>query len=129
MCTPNPALYSECVNDSGLPASIELFGGTSQSAPFTAAEAALIIQAYRSSHHGSTPSPALVRQIVMSTATDLGAPAQEQGAGLIDTLAAVQAASSYGNVKQREGLGLLCSPSALSATAAPGKGDVIFFRS
>jgi hypothetical protein len=38
---------------------------------------ALIIEAYRSTHHGHSSSPVLVKQILSSTANDL-ASAQEQ---------------------------------------------------
>ena len=43
------------------------------------------------------PSPALVERIIVSTADDLGAPADHQGAGLVNTLKAVQLAQSIGD--------------------------------
>jgi Subtilase family len=117
LCTPK-SIWMGCQNFNGKPSSIELFGGTSEAAPLTAGEAALVIQAYRATHAGSSPSPALVKQIITSTATDLGAPGYEQGAGLIDSLRAVQAARS--SPIFRVGSGLLTSPGTLFSAGEPG---------
>ena len=95
LCSTNTATYEECTNDIGDPSPIQNFGGTSQSSPLTAGAAALVIEAYENTHHGVRPTPALVREFLTSTATDLGHPAYEQGAGLLNALAAVQAAQSY----------------------------------
>ena len=64
LCTPNPAIYQGCTDykanpGQGAPAALEQFGGVSQSAPLTAGAAALVIEAYRSTHNGRSPSPAL----------------------------------------------------------------------
>ena len=118
-CSPNPRLYYDCGNNQGAPSTIELFGGTSEASPLTAGEAALVIQAYRQSHSGASPTPAVVKQLIMSTATDLHEPVAEQGAGLIDSLAAVQAATAYGQTSST-GPALLTSPSVLTATTTVG---------
>lgn len=118
LCTPNPDLYLSCTDNNGNPSSLEEFGGTSESAPLTAGAAALVIQAYRDTHHGATPSAFLVKHILTSTADDLGLPAQEQGSGLLDALRAVRAAQAIGTSKNATDL--LVSPGQLDLTTAPG---------
>ncbi len=119
LCTPNAAMYSDCLSVlNGQADPLELSGGTSESAPLTSAAAADVIQAYATSHHGVDPSPALIKQILMSTATDIDAPATQQGAGLLNVLAAVKLAHSIGNAGP--GGGLLLSPGQINVTQLPG---------
>ena len=123
LCTPDLTLYEECTSDAGGPSPIQDFGGTSQSSPLTAGEAALVIQAYRNTHHGASPSPAVVKQIITGTASDLDHPAFEQGSGLINSLAAVQAAESWRDGNGRPaavGSSLVSTPTQLTAIGQPG---------
>ena len=123
LCTPNPAIYEECTDFAGRPAQLEQFGGTSESAPLIAGAVALVDQAYRDTHGGHTPSPALVRQLLTSTATDLGFPSFEQGAGELNSLAAVQAARSVATADGSPGAtgnNLLIGPSQVDITGQAG---------
>jgi hypothetical protein len=121
LCTPDPAKFSACTNFSGQPASVELSGGTSEAAPLTSGTAALVIQAYREAHGGATPSPAVVKQIIVSTAQNIDAPADQQGAGLIDAYQAVLAARSYhGGTAKPSGHSILDSPTQLNAVGQAG---------
>lgn len=113
LCSPNVTLFTTCFGDNGAPSGIQVFGGTSESAPITSAAAADVIQAYASTHHGHDPSPALVKQILVSTATDVSAPAEQQGSGLLNVLAAVRAATTYHNPIDKPG-GLLLNPTQIN---------------
>jgi subtilisin family serine protease len=121
-CEPG---YSGCNNFQSPPQPTDLqsFGGTSESAPLTAGVAALVIQAYRSTHSGSSPSPAVVKRIITGTARDLGLPADEQGAGLLDARASVEAALTYpggGTAVPGVASNLITSTSQLTLTGKPG---------
>jgi len=117
-CSSNHAIYKQCTGENGKPSGMQDFGGTSQSAPFTAGAAADVIQAYEKAHSGQAPSPALVKQILTSTATDISAPAEQQGAGLLNIGAAVKLAASIG-LAQGSG-GLLLSPNQINVTQNAG---------
>jgi hypothetical protein len=122
-CSTDVSIYTQCRNFVGAPSAIEEAGGTSQSSPLTAGAAALVIQAYRDTHGGASPSPALVKQILTSSATDLGVPAQEQGAGLLNSYKAVLLAESIRTADGSPspvGDSLLLSQNSLSAIGAPG---------
>jgi hypothetical protein len=119
-CTAS-AQYSDCVNFAGQPSDIRYFGGTSESAPLTAGVAALVIQAYRNTHGGNSPSAQLVKQLILSNTNDLNIPSNEQGTGELDALAAVKAAESYGKGR-KTGSGRLVSPSQLDLATPAGSG-------
>ncbi|MBV8909254.1 MAG: S8 family serine peptidase, partial [Gammaproteobacteria bacterium] len=123
-CSTNTKLFTDCTNfqTPPKPSPVQLFGGTSESSPLTAGVAALVIQAYRSTHGGATPSPALVRKILMSSATDIGASPTEQGAGFIDAYQAVKTALAVGDEDGHPsvaGGGLLNSPTNVNIADYP----------
>jgi hypothetical protein len=128
LCSANTDVYEECTNDGdGAGSPIQNFGGTSMSSPLVAGAAALVIQAYEKTHGGVRPAPALVKRLLTSTAKDLGHPAFEQGAGLVDSLAAVQAAESWkdGNGSPAaQGSALVVDKTQLSLVGNPGATSV-----
>ena len=93
-CSEDPR-FAGCLDLNGEPTSFFLFGGTSEAAPLTAGAAALVIQAYRRTHAGRSPGPALVKRLLTGTAKDMGVAGEDQGAGLLDARAAVEAATTF----------------------------------
>jgi hypothetical protein len=81
-------------------------GGTSESSPLTAGAAADVISAYRATHGGHSPSPALVKTILLSTASDVDAPAEQQGAGILNIGAAINLATTinHGSKPQKDAI-------------------------
>jgi hypothetical protein len=82
-----------------------------------------VIEAYERTHHGVRPAPALLKRILTSTATDLGHPAYEQGAGLLNSVAAVKAALSWhdpNGFPAAQGTALVVDKTQLTAIGNPG---------
>ena len=121
-CSTNTDVFVDCANAYGATGDappVLAFGGTSEACPLTAATAALVIEAYRSTHKGASPTPAVVKRIIMSSAKDLSMPAQEQGAGQVNALRAVQLARSF-QTKAPTGVTSLFAPAKLETVGAPG---------
>jgi hypothetical protein len=124
LCTPDLKLYADCSNFAGKASPVNLQGGTSEAAPLVAGVAALVIQAYAKTHGGHHPSPAVVKTIIVSTAENIGAPAEQQGAGLVDAYQAVLAAASYpGATTAAKGRSVLDGATQLNAVALPGTSE------
>lgn len=112
-------------------APITISGGTSEAGPIVAAVAALVIQAYRSTHSGATPPATLVRNIISSSADDLAMPGYEQGSGLVDAYRAVRAAMSANHGAPRKtsiGPALVASTQQLAGIGKPGAGVKLSFK-
>lgn len=122
-CTANLRIYPDCYNNRGKPSDIQLTGGTSQSSPLTAGVAALVIQAYRTTHFGHTPDPAIVKTIIMSSATDIGSAGDEQGAGLLNAYKAVQLAESYAKPAAATGSTLATTVTSVTGINASNPAD------
>jgi Subtilase family len=120
LCEPNDTLFTDCVTEQDTPASIQFTGGTSEASPLTAGAAADVIQAYAGSHGGTDPSPALVKRILMSSATDIDSPANQQGAGLLNVGAAVALAQTIGKGNEGSGGGVVVSPGQINIAQNPG---------
>jgi hypothetical protein len=126
-CSTKTKLFSECTNLAGQPSPVEMFGGTSESAPLTAGVAALVDQAYAKTH-GTLPSPMVVKQIITSTASDIGAEGDQQGAGLINAYQAVLAAESFqapASTPAPQGSTLLTSSDQLNVADQPGTKETV----
>jgi hypothetical protein len=105
----------------------EAMRGTSEAAPLIAGAAADVIQAYRQTHQGTSPTPEVVQEILTSTATDLNNPADQQGAGLLNIYAAVKAAQQLPGSTDKSGPGnspgLIVSPWQLDVAGTGGSGS------
>ena len=103
---------------------VEAAAGTSEASPLIAGAAADVIQAYRDTHNGASPTPAMVKQILTGTATNIDAPADQQGAGLLNVYAAVKAAQQMPGTTYAHSAGnapgLISSPSQLDISGNGG---------
>ncbi len=116
LCSANTSHFGGCAG-----MDVQLFGGTSESSPLAAGAAADVIEAYASSHGGTKPTPTQVMEILTSTAQDIGAPADQQGAGLLDVAAAVRLARSMaGTTISTPPGGIVANASEENLSGTPG---------
>ena len=100
---------------------VQDFGGTSQASPLTAGAAADVIPGLsrRRTSGASARHPRLVERILIESARDIAAPADQQGAGLLDIGAAVRLARSIAGSVARPTGGVLASTSQVDLAGAP----------
>jgi subtilisin family serine protease len=128
LCSTDTARFFGCTDPSnGSSAGIVDVSSTAAASGAVSGVAALVMQAYAKTHHGALPPAPLVERIIVSTATDLGAPADHQGAGLVNALKAVQLAESIGN-PGRPGSALLVDKTGLHATVHTGQSHTFGIR-
>ena len=77
-----------------------IWAGTSSATPAVAGVAAIAYQAYMSEHPDVAVNPSIIKQIIKSTATNLGFPSNIQGTGMVNASAIVtyienQSSSNY----------------------------------
>jgi hypothetical protein len=121
VCTPDLKMYADCADAKGKATKFETSGGTSESAPLIAGGAALVIEAYRDTHGGDSPTPAQVQEVLLSTADDINAPADQQGTGELDTYRAVLAARALpGSTTKPAGNTFVSNTGQIDVAAAPG---------
>jgi Subtilase family len=131
LCSTNLDEFGGCASLAGDPSPVQSFGGTSQSAPLTSGVAALVIQAYEKTHGGTAPSPAVVKQLIVSNTDDIGAPADQQGSGRVNAYKAVLAAENFnqagrgGSAKGRNVGVVATSPTQLNAVDLPGTAETL----
>lgn len=79
-------------NSTDISNAYQVFGGTSAASPGVAGTAALLYQAYKEFNNQKNPPAALIKSVLMNTATDLGTqgPDYVYGYGVIDAARAYQ---------------------------------------
>ena len=81
-----PTGAGDVYNDVG----VQVFGGTSMACPVVAGDLALAESDWKMAHPGRRlPAPSYWKNLLASTATDLGYPALDQSSGLVNAAAAV----------------------------------------
>ena len=100
---------------------IQDFGGTSMAAPVVAGDLALAESAWKMTHPGRRlPAPSYWKNLLASTATDLGYPALDQSSGLVNAAAAVREVLGQGKSFLASVAADPKNPSSWSARVAGG---------